>query len=248
MTLGQCEHSFSLTVPIDLTLRPAFRFLQIGLWCLCPAVIEFWPTRHLLWTVRCNFRLIRLLFRNMCVFLMIAASAFVDVKACCNATGAWRSTPGFSLFIVGPCWGPPLGGSGHAFGIGQFPGIVCERCQGKKINRVSKLLRCIGFKLNLLWGSFYDDFPFLSQRCLADTTLECAISLLKLLGFAFSEHRLKPFAERATVVEVDLAGATDDVKVRNKPGRVEEIDLDRFWKRVLQPQASAVKNHRQVAI
>ena len=95
-------------------------------------------------------------------------------------------------------------------------------------NRVSKLLHSIGFRLNLLWGSFYDDFPILSQRCLADTTLECAISLLKLLGFAFSEHKLKPFADRATVlgVEVDLAGvATDDVKVRNKPGRVEEIDV-----------------------
>ena len=110
-------------------------------------------------------------------------------------------------------------------GTGIAIRVNCER---GALQQGVQILHSIGFKLNLLWGSFYDDFPILSQRCLADTTLECAISLLKLLGFAFSEHKLKPFADRATVlgVEVDLAGvAMDDVKVRNKPRGVEEIDV-----------------------
>ena len=93
-------------------------------------------------------------------------------------------------------------------------------------NRISKLLHAIGFKLDLLWGSYFDDFPILSLACQADSTMETAVMLLRLLGFQFAEHKLKAFSSAAVVlgVELDLTCAGQSiVRVRNKPGRVAEI-------------------------
>ena len=51
------------------------------------------------------------------------------------------------------------------------------------------------------------------------------ITLMRLLGFVYAEHKLAAFSERAAVlgVELDLS-CTDDLSalVRNKPGRVRE--------------------------
>ena len=92
-------------------------------------------------------------------------------------------------------------------------------------NRVSRLLQRVGFELDLLWGNYFDDFPVISVSALAESSTSCMITLMRLLGFVYAEHKLAAFSERAAVlgVELDLS-CTDDlsVLVRNKPGRVRE--------------------------
>ena len=93
-------------------------------------------------------------------------------------------------------------------------------------NRVSRLIQRIGFELDLLWGNYYDDYPVLSLEVSSKSTMLCMISLLKLLGFDYADHKLHPFAARANVlgVELDLSRVDEGViLVRNKEGRVEEI-------------------------
>ena len=65
------------------------------------------------------------------MFLMLTVSAFVDVKACCNATGAWHSTLGF---FPHSRW--PLLGSVQAilYGIGLCPASYASDL-GKKTSR-----------------------------------------------------------------------------------------------------------------
>ena len=94
-------------------------------------------------------------------------------------------------------------------------------------HRISKFLQAIGFQCLVLWGNYFDDYPMLSTKLLADSTMQTATTLLDLLGFEFAGHKLKPFAERASVlgVDLDLSSAVADgvIRVYNKPSRVAEV-------------------------
>ena len=67
----------------------------------------------------------------------------------------------------------------------------------------------------------------LSVHGIAGNTHDCATMLMRLLGFCFSQEKLKPFSKKAVVlgVEIDLEDVRDrGVLVRNKPGRLEEVE------------------------
>ena len=94
-------------------------------------------------------------------------------------------------------------------------------------NRISRLIHRIGLELLLPWGCYFDDFPLLSVHGIAGNTHDCATMLMRLLGFSFSQEKLKPFSKKAVVlgVEIDLEDVRDrGVLVRNKPGRLEEVE------------------------
>ena len=60
-------------------------------------------------------------------------------------------------------------------------------------NRISRLIHRIGLELLLPWGCYFDDFPLLSVHGIAGNTHDCATMLMRLLGFSFSQEKLKPF-------------------------------------------------------
>lgn len=93
-------------------------------------------------------------------------------------------------------------------------------------NRVSRLIHSIGLSAGLIWGNYFDDFPMVTPGILGQSSMSVAKLLLDMLGFQYADHKLKPFATKATVlgVEIDAAESGDGhVLIRNKPGRVEEI-------------------------
>lgn len=56
--------------------------------------------------------------------------------------------------------------------------------------------------------------------------MQCLVNLMNLLGFEYSERKLKKFSPTAGVlgVQIDLSRVQSlEVLVRNKPGRVPEV-------------------------
>ena len=93
-------------------------------------------------------------------------------------------------------------------------------------NRISHLLWRIGVELFLFWSCFFDDYPVMSPGSISASTKETMLLLMRLLGFACSEEKLEEFAEKATVlgVEVDCSLSSEGkVLIRNKQGRAEEV-------------------------
>ena len=93
-------------------------------------------------------------------------------------------------------------------------------------NRLSRLLWRLGLEVGLCWGNFYDDYPIMSPACLASSTMTTMLMLCKLLGFAYTEEKLKEFARRATMlgVELDLSYAGEGfVHLCNKEGRAGDV-------------------------
>ena len=95
-------------------------------------------------------------------------------------------------------------------------------------NRISRFLQAIGFQCLVLWGNYFDDYPMLSTKLLADSTMQTATTLLDLLGFEFAGHKLKPFAERASVlgVDLDLRSAVADGVIRVAISQVGLLKLE----------------------
>ncbi|OLP91792.1 hypothetical protein AK812_SmicGene26474 [Symbiodinium microadriaticum] len=92
-------------------------------------------------------------------------------------------------------------------------------------NRVSRLLWRIGIALMLPWGNFYDDFPVMSPKIVADNTMCTMKTLMQLLGVKCSLDKLREFSVKASVlgIEIDVGGAANGwVHVRNKEGRADE--------------------------
>ena len=93
-------------------------------------------------------------------------------------------------------------------------------------NRIARFLQAVGFQCLILWGNYFDDYPMISTKLLAQSTMATSKALLELLGFEYADHKLKPFANRASVLGVDLDfSAVNDgvITVCNKPGRVAEV-------------------------
>ena len=93
-------------------------------------------------------------------------------------------------------------------------------------NRIARFLQAVGFQCLIPWGNYFDDYPMISTKILAQSTMATSKAQLELLGFEYADHKLKPFADRASVLGVDLDfGAVRDgvITVCNKPGRVAEV-------------------------
>ena len=100
-------------------------------------------------------------------------------------------------------------------------------------NRVSVLLWALGCHLNLVWASYYDDYPIICPQGLEQSSLGTAKAMLGLLGFDYSAEKLRDPNEVNEMlgVELDLTGSKQGiVNIRNKQDRVEEIKtmLDRI--------------------
>ena len=92
-------------------------------------------------------------------------------------------------------------------------------------NRISRLLWRIGIALMLPWGNFYDDFPVMSPKIVADNTMCAMKTLMQLLGVKCSLDKLREFSVKASVlgIEIDVGGAANGwVHLRNKEGRADE--------------------------
>ena len=93
-------------------------------------------------------------------------------------------------------------------------------------NRISRLLQAVGFKCGLLWSSYFDDYPMITTKALAQSSMNVATTLLDLLGFGYAKHKLADFSSYASVLGVDLDLRDSDagkILVRNKPSRVAEV-------------------------
>ena len=92
--------------------------------------------------------------------------------------------------------------------------------------RVSAFLQAAGLHMGLCWASYFDDFVTVSHKYHEQSSLAAALGLFKLLGFACSEDKLKPFACSSEMLGVDLdAGESPKgiIKVRNRPTRTAEL-------------------------
>ncbi|CAE7629352.1 unnamed protein product [Symbiodinium sp. CCMP2592] len=95
-------------------------------------------------------------------------------------------------------------------------------------NRAARALRIIMSRLLLLVNtSFFDDFCQLEIDGLTDSADQAALALLDLLGWEVSDgDKLKPFASEFTMLGAVLSfkdAGRGLIRIRNKPGRVEEI-------------------------
>ena len=114
-------------------------------------------------------------------------------------------------------------------GIGLFEGKALPFGSTASVlhfNRLSRLLWRLGLELGLCWGNFYDDYPIMSPRCLAGSTMTTMLMLCKLLGFTCTEEKLKDFFCKSAMlgVELDLSCAREGfVLIRNKQGRAGDV-------------------------
>ena len=93
-------------------------------------------------------------------------------------------------------------------------------------NRLSRLFWRVGLELALMWTTFFDDFPTMSPKALETSSMQCLVSLGELLGFQCSLEKLRPFANSAAVlgVEVDCSSVAEGrLLIRNKEGRTSEV-------------------------
>jgi hypothetical protein len=93
-------------------------------------------------------------------------------------------------------------------------------------NRVSVLLWALGCHLNLIWASYYDDYPILCPAGLEQSSLGAAKAMLGLLGFDYSAEKLNEPCIRNEMLGVELDLSDSDkgvVSLRNKQDRVADI-------------------------
>ena len=93
-------------------------------------------------------------------------------------------------------------------------------------NRISRLLHMLGLQLDVAWTNYYDDFPVVDFKVLADHTSAAIRALTSMLGFECSLDKELPFAETAEMLGVvlDLQHASaGTIKVANKPSRMDEL-------------------------
>eukprot|EP00435_Cladocopium_sp_Y103_P052388 s1758_g16.t1 len=121
-------------------------------------------------------------------------------------------------------------------------------------NRIARLVQAVGFRCGILWGNYFDDYPMVTTKILARSSMTASTTLLDLLGFEYATHKLKPFADRASVLGVDIdLGKVDEglILVRNKPSRVEEVTkiIDRILQNgtVSPKEASSLAGRLQFA-
>ena len=63
-------------------------------------------------------------------------------------------------------------------------------------NRISRLLHMLGLQLDVAWTNYYDDFPVVDFKVLADHTSAAIRALTSMLGFECSLDKELPFAEK----------------------------------------------------
>ena len=93
-------------------------------------------------------------------------------------------------------------------------------------NRVSTLLWAVGCYLNIVWSSYFDDYPVLCPEGREKSTLGSAKTLLGLLGFNYSSEKLKDPSPRSEMlgVELDLTESKMGcVSIGNKQDRIADI-------------------------
>ena len=84
----------------------------------------------------------------------------------------------------------------------------------------------LGLQLDVAWTNYYDDFPVVDFKVLADHSSAAIRALTSMLGFECSLDKELPFAETAEMLGVmlDLQHAsTGTIKVANKPSRMDEL-------------------------
>ena len=75
-------------------------------------------------------------------------------------------------------------------------------------------------------SNYFDDYPVVSPVALSKSSMASVMSMLDLLGFAYSKDKLKDFSEQVQVLGVvaDVAQVnTLGVRVSNKPSRIKEV-------------------------
>ena len=93
-------------------------------------------------------------------------------------------------------------------------------------NRISTLLWALGCHLNIIWSSYFDDYPVLCPEGLERSSLGAAKAMLGLLGFEYSSEKLKEPGPKSEMlgVELDLTESkTGCIAICNKRDRVDEI-------------------------
>ena len=94
-----------------------------------------------------------------------------------------------------------------------------------QFNRTALLLQRILWDLHVLCGSYYDDFPTVSQSFLAGGTDNAVHALMELLGFLLSDKE-QPFSTRSETLGVVLDSSDPGfrvVRVCNKPFRAASL-------------------------
>ena len=91
-------------------------------------------------------------------------------------------------------------------------------------NRVARLLWAIGCDLPIPWSNYFDDYPTLSRTALEVSTMQSVKVMMELLGFVLTLDELRPFAQVAEMlgVELDLSDPTS-VRVGKKESRKLEV-------------------------
>ena len=93
-------------------------------------------------------------------------------------------------------------------------------------NRVSRLLHRIGLELDVAWTNYYDDYPVVKFKILAEHTAAAIRALTSMLGFECSLDKELPFDVKTEMLGVvlDLSQSNSSVvKVANKPSRMQEL-------------------------
>ena len=124
-------------------------------------------------------------------------------------------------------------------------------------NRIARAIHMVGVRIfKLVWTNYFDDYPQLDVVASGDSSQSTAESLLKLIGWKFSEKENKrcPMSKTfgALGVEFDLSNSRrGEVLVANKQSRVDQVcgDIDNILETASFPQsvASTLRGRLQFA-
>ena len=92
--------------------------------------------------------------------------------------------------------------------------------------RVSTLLHAAGCALGVCWASYFDDFPMASHARTETSAMATCKGMLSLLGYEYAVEKMKPFAQTADMlgVQLDVSQTSQGViKIRNKESRVRDL-------------------------
>ena len=92
--------------------------------------------------------------------------------------------------------------------------------------RVSTLLHAAGCALGVCWASYFDDFPMASHARTETSAMATCKGMLSLLGYEYAVEKMKPFAQKADMlgVQLDVSQTSQGViKIRNKESRVRDL-------------------------
>ena len=93
-------------------------------------------------------------------------------------------------------------------------------------NRLARLLHHLGLQARIAWTNYYDDYPVIDFKVLADHTTAAIRTITGLLGFECSLDKELPFSTKTDVlgVTIDLGRSGEGVvTVSNKADRVSEL-------------------------